>query len=82
MFRESILSSVKCVRGLCEIQRVRLDYRKAWERVVDARRVRFDHRKACRKLVETRIPYTRVNKRIRLFQKLQGNMRLIMRDKN
>ena len=34
------------------------------------------------------IPYTRVNKRIRLFQKLQGNMRLIpnmrliMRDKN
>ena len=34
------------------------------------------------------VPYTRVNKRIRLFQKLQGNMRLIpnmrliMRDKN
>ena len=24
-----------------------------------------------------RVPYTRVNKRIRLFQKLQGNMRLI-----
>ena len=23
------------------------------------------------------VPYTRVNKRIRLFQKLQGNMRLI-----
>ena len=25
----------------------------------------------------TLIPYTRVNKRMRLFQKLQGNMRLI-----
>ena len=28
------------------------------------------------------IPYTRVNKRIRLFPKLQGNMRLIMKAKN
>ena len=30
----------------------------------------------------TTIPYTWVNKRMRLFQKLQGNMRLIMRGKN
>ena len=73
MFRESILSSVKCVRGLCEIQRVRLDYRKAWERVVDARRVRFDHRKACRKFVETRIvrfEVLKMRRRLRCLESL------------
>ena len=38
--------------------------------------------------LQLQVPYTRVNKRIRLFQKLQGNMglipnmRLIMRGKN
>ena len=35
MFRESVLSSVKHARGLCEIGRVRLDYRKAWGRLAD-----------------------------------------------
>ena len=28
------------------------------------------------------MPYTRANKRIRLFPKLQGNMRLTMKGKN